>query len=352
MKTSFLVALLIAASVMATPDQELYAGITEAQTPIPNANAFVQACNTHWQFLRSNVDRSQLDAEAAKITTVIAGFPLGVIPQPKKLHESLVELKFGTHLTNVNSEESIQPFPFTSSVLFKAIAGDRVGEQVQATIGEAIYFCMSKPLYAEQRTWVCNSDPSGQKCDWKVTQIARGLNPQELDIVRNFLKEKAIATLAEKGRTELNLSGRLLSVIENNEAHYIKEGKALKKYFPELESSFAEIDQVSAADLGQAIIELSKKRVTDKDILSRISSLSSSTENSSFLYCPDGDILFAISLAKKGDSLNIRQSKFKAIGKFPAGAFATSTGAWSIERKGEVSTPAFLELSKIFPPLK
>lgn len=213
--------------------------------------------------------------------------------------------------------------------------------------GVAIYGCNMIQQYREEkytaRRLLCNNGPTEH-----TRTIPRGLEPQELETVQNFLQHRAAQELYNIGKAQTGLSASE-DILENQ---HINEARKLRRWYREIVYKYSELINVPLNDLPKAVKMSSFNTITDAWVHNRIKQVAQSASKSSIFHAPNNDYMFVISIAKAGSNFNVVVSAFKFGGAMPSGAFAWSTGGWNIERSGRNTNPSTRDLVFTFPALK
>ena len=96
----------------------------------------------------------------------------------------------------------------------------------------------------------------------------------------------------------------------------------------------------------------SKHAIRDDFVLGRIQTIAERDLPCAFFYAASDNQLLVLAITKQGGSHLIRLGSFVVDGKLPEGAFATSVGAWFLEKKGKGVNPSAVDLLQLFLALK
>ena len=109
-------------------------------------------------------------------------------------------------------------------------------------------------------------------------------------------------------------------------ALYIPHADALRNMYGYVNYEGFNIECVPQNRLGDAIKSFSRGNIQNQNVVNRIVSVTKSTNRSSFLYAPNSEKLYLISIQKFQGEFNAQMTVFGLPNRLPVGAFATSAG--------------------------
>ena len=344
----FLVCVLSAACYC-NHNQELVNNIKNMQHDAPNADTLTNNCEFQRYFWTHNTNRNNLNAigdQTQSITWLRA-------THKRQFFKALKDLKLGTRAMSLSFENQITDT--RSGVIAQALIGYRKGESVVASVGVATSTCDMIPQSNSHTSQYCHAILFWTICDPEVTHTTpRGFDPHELNNVLSKLQSDAIRELYNSVSSRTGLKADNLD--NSLQTLYIAESQVLRRFYPEITYDFVELMNVPLNEITSALKEASKGEIRDVFILNRIKQVATSSKSlffrSSFFFASNSKTLFVISIHKFPTNVKIRMSSFTVNYRFPGRAFATSVGAWNLEREGHPANPSVHEILKIFPPLK
>ena len=314
------------------------------QHEAPNADKLANNCEFQRYFWTHNTNTNSLNAigdQTQPITWLKAN-------HERQFFKALKDLKFGRRAMSLSFENYITDT--RSGVIAKALIGYRNGDSVVASVGVATSTCDMIQQYNTRYYQKCRNMVFFNRCEPATERRPRGFCPIELNSILSKLQSDATRELYNSvslhtGLKADNLDNRLKTL-------YIPESQVLRRYYPEITYDYTELSDVPQNNIISVLREASQRQIGDVNILNRINQVATSAARSSIFYAPNNNLLFVISISKVGANFLIRMSSFTVNGRLPAGAFATSVGAWRLERVGIPANPSVNEILQIFPPLK
>ena len=224
-----------------------------------------------------------------------------------------------------------------------------------ASVGVATSTCDMIPQSNSHTSQYCHDILFWRVCDPEVTHTTpRGFDPHELNNVLSKLQSDAIRELYNSVSSRTGLKADNLD--NSLQTLYIAEAQVLRRFYPEITYDFVELLNVPLKDITSTLKQASKGEIRDIAILNRIKQVATSSTSSlfrsSFFIAVNCKTLFVISIHKSPTNCNIKMSTFTVNCKLPGRAFATSVGAWNLERERFPANPSVHEILKIFPALK
>ena len=336
---------LMSMAVNCNVNQELINGLRGLLGQNVNAAAFAQGCENFAQYIPWEFKTTQIDQFASQAQT----FRWLKGNHQRNLGAHLKDLKFGKKAVALTFENHIVASG-RSGVIAKALVAIKTGDQISARVALGSSTCDMKQMYNQVKYRDCKRILFWKKCSTKTKNVPRGFHPHELNAVLNNLQYSAAKIMFDESSKKTGLKSQ--NSVAGLESLYVTESHTLRKFYPEIQYDYTEMVDVPLNQLPSAIRESSMNQITDGSIFQRIQQISGANSRSSFFYAPNASSLFVISANKSGSNYLVRMSSFKVNGRLPAGAFAVSVGAWSLERAGQGTTPSSQELVKVFPPLK
>lgn len=345
MKTSVLfLVIVVIVGCSCNLNQELINSVKNMQYVSPDADYLVNDCEFQRYFWSHQTDRNSLNAIGEQFNVIrwLKG------DHGRHFFRPLKDLKYGTRAMSLTFENHISTH--ISGVIAKALIGYRNGDSVSASIAVATSSCGMVQQYNPHTFQRCNQFLFWRNCHDVTEYHARGYHPHELNNVLAKLQSTASSELygsvAQNTGLTADNSGPIL------ESLYIEESQVLRRYYPEIAYEYIELNDVPHHEFIAAVHEASQGSVHDMDVLNRILQVAASTPSSSFFFSPHNNLLYVIAVNLTETRYFIRMSAFTVDGRLPGGSFATSVGAWNLERAGNPVNPSVHELLGIFPPLK
>lgn len=338
--------LIMAVAVNCNVNQEFMKGLRGLLGSPTNAGAFIQGCENHHYFYTWDLNRAQIDQTAAQVQDI--RWLKGV--HKRNIPALLKELKFGRKAVSLTFENSISAG--RSGVLAKALIAVRNGDVINARGGVGSATCDMRQQTNTVSYKHCKRFLFIKKCTTKHKQVPRGFHPNELMTVLNHLQQQAAQTMYDLGKAKTGLSDRDYDFDNDLQSLYLQESHILRRFYPEIQYDYAEMDDVPLNELRTAIQQASYSQIGDNHVFTRMTQIAGSNARSSFFHVPNSNVLFVISVNKSGANYLVRMSSFRVNGRLPAGAFAWSVGGWNLERGGQGTSPSSQDLMRVFPPLK
>lgn len=341
-------------------DRELIEGIKALQCPLPDVSHILEQCEETDVVKRYYLDRSEVKASSDEWTSI------RYLKEQQRFQFSkpLEELKFGKRALSMKNDHILD---WQKSGSYRRVfVGTRNGNDIDGVIAVGTKSCNVKKLYSEHKTQVCRSSPSSTKCEWRKTYVQRGLTPEELSTIINYLdcsaskfllKAVSAATGLRSVSPDFNLH-KEFSLGAGFESNFYRESSALRGLYPELEFEFNQLNEVENNDIAGAIRDYSKafREITDgHDLNIMANSLKEYVYNQpkrSCLYAPDDTYMYHIYSIKKGNNSNdLRFVWYKIDTKMPSGSLACDNGhGWHIHKHGAVREHNFQRFTQLLPP--
>jgi len=309
-----------------------------------NAGGLVKNCENHAFYHDWNINSNQID----QVSGTVTGLRWLKGNHNRNLAQHLQDLKFGTKAVSLTFKNHITGG--VSGVIAKAFMANRHGENIESKAFVGTSTCdMNQPFTIHKHTH-CTNYVFFKKCKTTTKNIPRGFTPQELNQVLNSLQYAASKSMYDEGVRRTGL--RSDEADSSLQSLYIQESHTLRRFYPEIQYDYTEMENVPHQDLQNAIRIGSLHQIQDGFVYQRIHDVAGPHARSSFFHAPNNNIIFVMSVNREGANFRVRMSSFKVNGRMPAGAFGSSAGAWSLERPGQGTAPSSNELMRVFPALK
>jgi len=202
-----------------------------------------------------------------------------------------------------------------------------------------------KQQYNVETVRKCKTVVLVKKCHNEQVKIPRGFFTSEIEaIIKEAQRRAAIAM-----RQSLGLGSEAHAPMTLNSAFH-DEHNRLRSLYPEIQYDYEDVKNIDMSDWNKALMT-GMSNLGDQAGRDRINKFLNTANHSNFLWAVTANHLYYLIVHKNGnDTFNLHVSHFIVGGnsKLPAGAFATSTGSWSIERAGAGANPSINQVLAIF----
>jgi len=230
-------------------------------------------------------------------------------------------------------------------VVSNALLGVRAGAGIQMISAYGVVIVHAKQQFTVQTIRKCKKILFVNKCHNENINVPRGFHNHEIEaIIQEAQRRAAVAMRQSLGLGSEQQAPLALSSPFHDEHH------RLRTLYPEIQYDYEDYNEVDIGNWNHAIYA-GMLGMGDQGARDRIYQFIATTGHSNFLWAVDGTHLFYLIIHNNGNgTFNLHVSHFIVGGgaRLPAGAFATSTGGWSLERGGEGAAPSIHQVLAIF----
>jgi len=230
-------------------------------------------------------------------------------------------------------------------VVSNALLGQRSGTGVQMISGYGVVIVHAKQQYNIQTVRKCKKILFIKKCHNENVRVPRGFYNNEIEAIIKEAQRRAALAM----RQSLGLGSEAHAPMALNSAFH-DEHNRLRSLYPEIQYDYEDYQNVNMGDWNSVLIT-GMGNQGDQAGRDRINQFLNSVNHSNFIWAVNANHLYYLIVHKNGNgTFNLHVSHFIVGGasKLPAGAFATSTGGWNLERGGAGANPSIHQVLAIF----
>jgi len=255
-------------------------------------------------------------------------------------------LVFGTN-TKVNALTYHTQISASGSgfIVSNAILGVRSGTTAQMISAYGVVMVQGKQQFNVQTERKCKTVMLVKKCHDEEVKVPRGFFTHEIEAIIKEAQRRAAVAM----RQSLGLGSEANAPTALNSAFH-DEHNRLRSLYPEIQYDYEDFQNINMSDWNNVLIAGMSSQ-GDQSGRDRVNSLLNSVSHSNFIWAVNANHLYYLIVHKNGNgTFNLHVSHFIVGGssKLPSGAFATSTGSWSIEQAGAGANPSLHQVLAIF----
>ena len=266
---------------------------------------------------------------------------------------SFEQLQFGSDYKSLE----ISHKPATSQITTSCTTG-YLGNRKASTIDVlTVYSCVSYRftkhkierglIGSHYENEKCKQPGFGRLCRWGDVKVPVGLTPDELAIVVQEAERRA--ALSMKKRLGFGAEPAAASQLAQSSKFRTTLSKLLA-LLPKSEYYFNDLLGVEISK-AQTALQRALDGRADQGIRDRIVQILGTASHSNFLLAPTDSHLYFLVVHRNSNGtfdLHVRHFVTDQGKKLPTGAFATSLGAWKLERGGAGASPSIQQILAVF----
>lgn len=232
-------------------------------------------------------------------------------------------------------------------VVANALLGVRNGDSIQMASAYGVALISPKQQYITQVVRKCKKFLFIKKCHNENVNVPRGFYHQEIQAITLNTERRAALAM----RKSLGLGNAVPApLVDSLGSGFIDEHQKLSNLYPKIEYEYTDVENIEIGGWNSALIAAMKGH-GDQGVRDRMNQFLQAHVHSNFVFAATNKILFYVILHNhRNGNFNLHVSQFTVASShnLPTGAFATSIGAWSLERGGAGANPSIHQILGIF----